>query len=91
MTCLNGYFIIPGIDSLASALVTDTGGAVGMVASSSLTEFPPQAALGGAFLSYLSSGLTAGEALMRAKQTITDPDVQRSYILFGDPSMKIRR
>ena len=91
MTCLNGYFISPGIDSLASALVTDTAGAVGMIASSSLTQFAPQAVLGSTILTNLAAGVPVGEALIRAKHAVADPDVQRSYILFGDPSMKVRR
>ena len=91
LTCLNGYFIMPTFDSLAGALVTDSGGAVGVVASSSLTEFAPQEALGSALLSHLSTGVTVGEALVAAQHAVSDPDVQKSYLLFGDPSMRVRR
>jgi len=92
LTCLNGYFIIPTIDSLATTLLTDTaGGAVGVIASSSLTEFAPQKQLGDALLGNLFTGATVGEALIQAKRAISDPDVQKSYLLFGDPSMRVRR
>ena len=92
LTCLNGYFIIPTVDSLAVTLTNGTpGGAVGMIASSSLTEFAPQEQFGTALLNNLFTGATVGEALMEAKRAISDPDVQKSYLLFGDPSMRVRR
>jgi len=31
-----------------------------------------------------------GDATMRAKSAINDPDVRRTWILFGDPSMRLR-
>jgi hypothetical protein len=91
LTCLTGYFITPTYDSLADALMTDSAGAIGAIASSSLTEFAPQAALGTALLRDLFTGATVGEALLAAKRAITDPDVRKSYLLFGDPSMRVRR
>ncbi len=92
LTCLNGYFIIPTVDSLATTLLTDTaGGAVGVIASSSLTGFTPQTELGSALLGELFTGATVGEALVAAKRVVSDPDVRRSYLLFGDPSMRVRR
>jgi hypothetical protein len=33
---------------------------------------------------------TLGEAAVKAKLAITDPDVRRTYMLFGDPSMRLR-
>jgi hypothetical protein len=92
LTCLNGYFIIPTMDSLATTLLTDsTGGAVGVIASSSLTEFAPQEQLGTVLLRDLFTGATVGEALLAAKRAVPDPDVRKSYLLFGDPSMRVRR
>jgi hypothetical protein len=92
LTCLNGYFIIPNMDSLATTLMTDgVGGAVGIIASSSLTEFAPQEQLGTALLRDLFTGATVGEALVQAKRAVSDPDVRKSYLLFGDPSMRVRR
>ena len=34
--------------------------------------------------------LTLGEAIVRAKTVVTDPDVKTSWIWFGDPSMKLK-
>ena len=36
------------------------------------------------------NGLTLGEAINRAKQTVGDEDVRRSWILFGDPAMRLK-
>ena len=93
MTCLNGYFQDPGLFSLSEALLeAPGGGAVGVWASSGLTESPPQAALNQAFLTavYGGGGITVGEAAATAKGAITDLDVRRTWNLFGDPSMKLR-
>jgi hypothetical protein len=34
--------------------------------------------------------LTLGGAVLRAKSVIGDLDVRRTYILFGDPAMRLR-
>ena len=31
-----------------------------------------------------------GDAVKSAKAAVTDPDVRRSWILFGDPTMRLR-
>jgi hypothetical protein len=31
-----------------------------------------------------------GEAVARAKAAASDPDVRRSWMLFGDPSMQLK-
>lgn len=36
------------------------------------------------------SSLTLGEAVIRAESLTNDPDVRRTWILFGDPSMRLR-
>jgi hypothetical protein len=33
---------------------------------------------------------TLGDAVRHAKQVTQDPDIRRTWILFGDPSMKLR-
>ena len=52
----------------------------------------PQAALNQAFISalYGAGSITVGEAARVAKQATADPDVRSTWILFGDPSMRIR-
>jgi hypothetical protein len=33
---------------------------------------------------------TIGEAVMRAKASVSDSDIRRSWILLGDPAMKLK-
>jgi hypothetical protein len=33
---------------------------------------------------------TIGEATMKAKHAVRDLDVRRTWVLFGDPTMKLR-
>ena len=93
MTCLNGLFHDVWEDSLAEALLEATdGGAVGVWASSGLAPLAPQAALNTAFIRALYShgSVTLGEAARMAKAQVPDPDVRKTWILFGDPAMRIR-
>jgi len=39
---------------------------------------------------YGSQSMTLGDATRLAKAATTDIDVRRTWILFGDPTMKIR-
>jgi len=41
-------------------------------------------------LLFNGEGLTIGEAVKRAKASITDPDIRRTWILFGDPATKLK-
>jgi len=93
LNCLNGYFHDVYTLSLAEALLkAPNGGAVAVWASSTLTEPDQQALLGRELFSNLFGGqtLTLGQAVSRAKFAATDPDVRKSWILFGDPTMKLR-
>ena len=36
------------------------------------------------------TGLRMGEAATKAKAAISNPDVRRTWILLGDPTMKLR-
>ncbi|MGH9563355.1 MAG: hypothetical protein ACRD3S_18025, partial [Terracidiphilus sp.] len=58
-------------------------------ASSGFTNAPPQATMDQAFLSAWAANPQApiGNAILSAKLGITDPDVRRTWILFGDPDM----
>ncbi|MGV8042270.1 MAG: C25 family cysteine peptidase [Thermoanaerobaculaceae bacterium] len=93
MTCLNGYFQDVYGDSLAEALLrAPNGGAVASWASSTLTDPTAQADLVRAFFS-LAFGPTAprlGEAARAAKAATSDPDVRRSWILLGDPMLRVK-
>ena len=92
MTCLNGYFQDIVLDSLAEALVkSEKGGAVAVWASSAMTYPDQQALINREFYRQIYSGQTTlGEAVARAKAATTDPDARRSWILFGDPTTRIK-
>ena len=80
MNCLNGFFHDLFTDSLAEALLTaEHGGAVAVWASSGLTGPSGQAAMSQEVVRQLfgDEPLTLGEAVMRAKASVTDLDVRR--------------
>jgi hypothetical protein len=92
LNCLNGYFHDVYTLSLAEALMkAPNGGAVAVWASSTLTEPDQQALMGHElFANLFVPNQTLGQAVARAKLVATDPDVRKSWILFGDPTMKLR-
>jgi Peptidase family C25 len=92
MTCLNGYFQDLYTESLSEALLlARNGGAVAVWASSGLTDPAGQATLDPALIGNLSgSALTIGEATIVTKKAVTDPDIRRTWILFGDPATKLK-
>ncbi len=86
MNCLNGFFHDVYTESLGETLLkAPAGGAIAVWASSTLTSFEHQAALNREFLKRLPR-LSLGEAAMAAKAG-QDPDTQRTWILFGDPTL----
>ena len=93
MNCLNGFFQgIYGEESLAEAFLRAPEGAVATWASSSLTYAAPQAAANQAFfdLTFQGAYATLGETVVAAKRTVSDPDVRRSWIFFGDPATRLK-
>lgn len=93
MNCLNGFFHDLYTESLAEVLLKAPGGGAAAVwASSGLTAPHDQAALNEAFLRHLlgEEGLSLGEAAQKAKVEVGDRDVRRTWILFGDPAMRLR-
>ena len=92
MNCLNGYFQDVFTVSMAeSLLLANHGGAVAVWASSSLTSPGPQFQMDQAFTSAVfTPGETIGDAIQTAKRAITDSDVRRTFILFGDPSQRLQ-
>ncbi|HEX3582855.1 MAG TPA: C25 family cysteine peptidase [Thermoanaerobaculia bacterium] len=92
MTCLNGLFNDLFTTSLAESLLTaPNGGAVAVWASSTLTEPDVQAVMNNELMRQVFvSGRSIGDALVLAKKAVIDQDVRKSWILFGDPSMKLR-
>lgn len=91
MDCLSGYFADLYTESLAEALMkAGTGGAVGVWASSGLSEPSNQAVMNRALYWYLfQPNMTVGEAIMRAKFMTGDVDVRRTWEYFGDPTLRM--
>jgi Peptidase family C25 len=93
MTCLNGYADDAYIDSLAETVLKNPqGGAFAVWASSGITEPVGQAQMNGQLYQLLlgSQRMTLGDAVRQAKMSTNDLDVRRTWILLGDPSMRIR-
>ncbi len=93
MNCLNGFFHDLYTTSLAEALLkAEQGGAVAVWASSGLTGPSGQSVMNRALMQALfgQDELTLGEAIMRAKATVTNRDIQRTWLLFGDPTMRLK-
>jgi hypothetical protein len=92
MNCLNGYFLDPASDSLGEALLKSAGGAVAVWASSAMTYADAQAPMNAEFYRQVFAGLHArlGDAAMRAKAATADVDVRRSWVLLGDPTMRLK-
>lgn len=93
LSCLGGFFIDGAVDSLAEVLQKNpNGGAIASWASSSLTEPFGQEQLGAAAYSALfSAGPTRlGDAFVSGLAAANDPDVRKTWVLFGDPALKVR-
>jgi uncharacterized repeat protein (TIGR01451 family) len=93
MDCLNGFFQDVYAESLAqSLLLAPNGGAVAVWASSGFTSAPPQATMDQALLRIIKENPATplGQSILGAKLGITDADVRRTWILFGDPSMQLQ-
>jgi hypothetical protein len=93
MDCLNGFFHDVYTQSLAeSLLLSPNGGGVAVWASSGFTNAQPQVFLNQALLTILAQNPNSslGAAILASKSGITDADVRRTWILFGDPAMQLQ-
>jgi uncharacterized repeat protein (TIGR01451 family) len=93
MDCLNGFFHDVYATSLAqSLLLAPNGGAVAVWASSGFTNQPPQASMNQALLQILKThpSMPIATAIVQAKSGVTDNDVRRTWIFFGDPAMPLQ-
>ncbi len=91
MTCLNGYFDDPALNSLAESLMkAPRGGAIAVWASSAMTSPIDQALLNQEFFRqlYINHTVRIGDAARVAKAGLGDKDVRRTWILLGDPTMR---
>ena len=92
MTCLNGFFHDVFTDSLAEALLrSPNGGAVAVWASSAISESDAQAAAGETLVRTLvgSPGVRLGDAVVAAQRASTFPEIRKTFLLFGDPAMRL--
>ncbi|MFN8091158.1 MAG: C25 family cysteine peptidase [Vicinamibacteria bacterium] len=93
MTCLNGLFDDLWTESLAESLLkSPTGGAAAVWASSGLTEPTAQSPMNEELFRRLFRGgpVRLGDAMAAAKASAFDLDVRRTWMLFGDPTMRLR-
>jgi hypothetical protein len=98
MTCLNGFIQDPVTESLGEGLLkAERRGAIAVWASAGLT-LPAQQTLINQQLYRLifaergakGQPLTIGEAASRAKSATNDIDVRRTWLLLGDPTMRLK-
>lgn len=93
MTCLNAFFQDVYTTSLGEALLqSSNGGAIAMWTSSGLTIPLDQVGAANALARTLvTTTTTLGDAIVAAKKTISDEDVKKTWVLLGDPSMRLLR
>jgi hypothetical protein len=90
MTCLTGFFHDVHAQSLSeSLLLAEGGGAWGTWSSSGMVVSSQQARLHRVLVGGLVEGATLGESTQRALAAVTDPDLRRTWHLFGDPSARL--
>jgi hypothetical protein len=97
MTCLNGYFHDPAMDSLSESLVrAEHGGAIAVWASTGLTLPEAQSVINQKLFSLIfekrlkGQPLTIGEAAILAKPAVNDTFVRSTWNLIGDPATRLR-
>jgi hypothetical protein len=97
MTCLTGLFTHPRVQSLAETLLWKSGGgAVAVLAPTSLTLAGDQSFLSNAVVQSLLKDRTArlGDVFLQAQREVPvhasgTLDVLRTFLLFGDPALKL--
>jgi hypothetical protein len=94
LTCLNGFFHNTVNVSLAETLLNSTnGGAVAAWASSGLTTPDVQEVMGKRFYNQIGLGniTRLGDLIIDAKTVVPGgSDVRESWVLLGDPMLKVR-
>ena len=97
MTCLTGLYTHPKVESLAEALLwKQAGGAVAVLAPSSLTLPSDQSFLSRALVEAMLAdpGARLGEVHLQARRRVPADtsgslDVMRTFMLFGDPALRL--
>ena len=90
--CLSGIFQEPLLAGLGEQLLRAPGGAAMVWASTGSTAAPPQERLLAAFLAhaYGAPAARVGDAVRAAKAAVSNSDVRRTWVLLGDPTMRLR-
>jgi Peptidase family C25 len=93
LACLNGSFAESDLSLAESLQNAPTGGAAAVWASSGLTYAYGQVEMSKSFYRtiYGPRAIRIGDAVKFAKGTMQDYDIRRFSILFGDPTMHIKR
>ncbi|MBZ5689567.1 MAG: DUF11 domain-containing protein [Acidobacteriia bacterium] len=94
MDCLNGLFQDVYAQPLGVSLIlAPNGGGVAVLTSSGLNQPAPQTDLDAMVVqsAFGANGMALGDAIVKAKSNIADPDVRRTFVLFGDPAMKVKQ
>lgn len=90
---LKGYFQNPYTESLEEEMLkAEGGGAMAVWTSSGLTEPGKQAVMNKELMKLLfgRESITLGEATAKAKASVSDQDIRRTWILFGDPTTRLK-
>ena len=94
MTCLNGYTIDPGSDSLSEALLKSENGAYAVWVSSGATRIYGQTDISRAATDLIfnrpNDPLRIGDIARLAKTATADVEIRHTWQLFGDPTMFVR-
>jgi hypothetical protein len=91
LNCFNGLFYDTLSQGLAETLLKNpNGGSIGGLSSSSMTSPDQQTLVAIELNKQLFNGLTVGDASIKAKAATQDLDVRRTWILFGDPTLKLK-
>jgi uncharacterized repeat protein (TIGR01451 family) len=94
MDCLNGFFQDVYSQPLGTTLLlAPNGGAVAVLASTGLNQPVPQTKLDMLVVqnALQSARATLGESILKAKLEIVDPGVRRTFVLFGDPALRMKQ
>jgi uncharacterized repeat protein (TIGR01451 family) len=94
MNCLNGFFQDVYSQPLGvTLLLAPNGGAVAVLASTGLNQPAPQTKLDKLVVENATHAprSTLGESILKAKSQIGDRCVRETFVLFGDPAMKIEQ
>jgi len=94
MDCLNGFFQDVYDQPLGvTLLLASNGGAAAVLASSGLNQPLPETNLDALVVQTIfgTRRITLGDAIVKAKSQISDPDVRKTFLLFGDPAMLVKQ